>query len=131
MKNKRVTPEQFAEFIAFKTGKNLTCPICGGLEHYLHDGYDTFSELCGEKIIGAPTIPYKIEPSPTEVMKFAAREFHAVHLNDRVFYQNILNEKAKTAILVTCSCCSNILFFDRERILDWVETEWKQENNQE
>ena len=27
MKNKRVTPEQFAEFIAFKTGKNLTCPI--------------------------------------------------------------------------------------------------------
>nr|DAS54799.1 MAG TPA: Zinc-binding domain of primase-helicase [Caudoviricetes sp.] len=34
MKNKRVTPEQFAEFIAFKTGKNLTCPICGGLEHY-------------------------------------------------------------------------------------------------
>ncbi|MDW0856847.1 hypothetical protein P2J10_12155, partial [Mannheimia haemolytica] len=71
MNNKRIKPEQFADFITQRTGRNLTCPICNSQEHYLHDGYDTFTELCGEKIIGVPTIPYRIEPSPDEVMKFA------------------------------------------------------------
>lgn len=130
MNNKRITPEQFSSFIYSKIGKDLACPVCGGLSHYFHDGYDTFSELCGEKIIGVPTIPYKIEPSPTEVMKFAAKEYQDLHFNDRNFYKNTLDEKAKTAILVTCACCSNILFFDRAQIIEWVEKEWKQEQAQ-
>ncbi|MDW0374701.1 hypothetical protein P2E91_12715 [Mannheimia haemolytica] len=79
MNNKRIKPEQFADFITQRTGRNLTCPICNSQEHYLHDGYDTFTELCGEKIIGVPTIPYRIEPSPDEVMKFAAPECIIIH----------------------------------------------------
>ncbi|MDW0793260.1 hypothetical protein P2J15_12330, partial [Mannheimia haemolytica] len=95
MNNKRIKPEQFADFITQRTGRNLTCPICNSQEHYLHDGYDTFTELCGEKIIGVPTIPYRIEPSPDEVMKFArlrqvegdVREIKSNYLTKEAFYK--------------------------------------------
>ncbi|MDW1048814.1 S24 family peptidase [Mannheimia haemolytica] len=121
MNNKRIKPEQFADFITQRTGRNLTCPICNSQEHYLHDGYDTFTELCGEKIIGVPTIPYRIEPSPDEVMKFAAPEFHSLHFNEREGTKYWLDQKARTAVIVTCVCCNNMLFFDRERILEWIK----------
>ncbi|MBR0574187.1 MULTISPECIES: hypothetical protein [Pasteurellaceae] len=121
MNNKRITPDQFADFIVSKTGKNLTCPICKGQEHYLHEGYDTFSEIGGEKVIGVPTITYKIEPTPTEISSFVKPEMQKVHFKDRAFYRNLLNDKAKTVVIVTCSCCSNVLFFDRERIIEWSD----------
>ncbi|WP_246770662.1 hypothetical protein [Mannheimia haemolytica] len=94
MNNKRIKPEQFADFITQRTGRNLTCPICNSQEHYLHDGYDTFTELCGEKIIGVPTIPYRIEPSPDEVMTFLSTFIlltepfiKAVSRDNRPFYR--------------------------------------------
>lgn len=120
MSNKRITPEQFAQFIFNKTGKNLTCPICGSDEHYLHDGYDTFTEVCGQRIIGVPTITYKLMPSITELSQHADERYIQLHLNNSGSYQNMLNEKSRMFIIVTCTCCSNILLFDRERILDEV-----------
>ncbi|AFF24633.1 hypothetical protein ACVTGE_04140 [Pasteurella multocida] len=129
MNNKRIKPEQFVSFILEQTGKSLTCPICSCQEHYLHEGYDTFTELCGEKIIGVPTIPYRIEPLPDEVVKFAAPEYHSLHFDEREGMKYRLDQKARSVIIVTCSCCNNILFFDRERILKWVEENGKETTN--
>ncbi len=49
-----------------------------------------------------------------EVMKFAAPEFHSLHFNEREGTKYWLDQKARTAVIVTCVCCNNMLFFDRE-----------------